>query len=122
MTTSIRSLMAQERGAAYHEQFPHAPEDWSPQIAREAASAESVELTEEHWEVVRALQEYFARHEPRERSMREVHDALDEHFHTRGGRKYLYRLLPGGPVAQGCRIAGLPATAIAVDRGFGSVM
>jgi len=122
MTTSIRSLMAQERGAAYHVQFPHAPGDWSPQIAREAASAEGLVLTEEHWEVVRALQEYFARHEPRERSMREVHDALDEHFHAHGGRKYLYRLLPAGPVAQGCRIAGLPATAIAVDRGFGSVM
>ena len=122
MTTSIRSLTELERGAAQRAQFPHAPENWTPQTALEVANAEGVMLTGEHWEVVRALQEYFFRHEPRERSMREVHDALDEHFHAHGGRKYLYQLLPGGPVAQGCRIAGLPPTAIAVDRGFGSVM
>ena len=30
-------------------------------------------------------------------------------------------LFPGGPVAQGCRLAGLKAPAGAVDRGFGSV-
>jgi hypothetical protein len=30
-------------------------------------------------------------------------------------------LFSGGPVAQGCRLAGLNAPAGAVDRGFGSV-
>lgn len=53
--------------------------------------------------------------------MRELHDALDEKFHWKGGIGYLYRLFPGGPIAQGCRIAGLRAPAGAVDRGFGSV-
>jgi tRNA 2-thiouridine synthesizing protein E len=71
---------------------------------------------------VRALQEYFARHEFRGHNMREAHDALDERFHARGGMKYLYQLFPAGPVAQGCRVAGLPVPFLAVDRGFGSVM
>jgi tRNA 2-thiouridine synthesizing protein E len=35
--------------------------------------------------------------------------------------KYLYTLLPGGPIAQGCRLAGLKPPAGAVDQGFGSV-
>jgi tRNA 2-thiouridine synthesizing protein E len=35
--------------------------------------------------------------------------------------RHLYMLFPGGPVAQGCRVAGLPVPAGAVDRGFGSV-
>jgi tRNA 2-thiouridine synthesizing protein E len=35
--------------------------------------------------------------------------------------KYLYTLFPGGPIVQGCRLAGLKAPAGATDRGFGSV-
>jgi tRNA 2-thiouridine synthesizing protein E len=70
---------------------------------------------------VRALQEYFARHEAVAINLRELHDALDEKFHLQGGIKHLYRLFPGGPVAQGCRIAGPKAPAGAIDKGFGSV-
>jgi tRNA 2-thiouridine synthesizing protein E len=54
-------------------------------------------------------------------NMRELHDALDEKFHPQGGMKYLYKLFPGGPVAQGCRLAGIDVPAGAVDKSFGSV-
>ncbi len=102
--------------------FPHAPEGWSPEQAERAAQADGVSPGEAHWEAVRALQEYFARHddEPSINS-RELHDALEEHFHSQGGMKFLYRLFPGGPVTQGCRIAGLQAPAGSTDKGFGSV-
>jgi len=53
--------------------------------------------------------------------MRELHDALEERFHARGGLKRLYQLFPGGPLAQGCRLAGLKAPFLATDHGFGSV-
>lgn len=101
--------------------FPHAPEGWTPAAAQELAQREGLELGEEHWSALRALQEYFARHEPTAINLRELHDALDEKFHRQGGIRHLYLLLPGGPVAQGCRLAGLKAPAGAVDRGFGSV-
>jgi tRNA 2-thiouridine synthesizing protein E len=102
--------------------FPHAPEDWSPGIAEETARAEGLELSADHWEAVRGLQEYFARHEGDPAiNMRELHDALDERFHSRGGIKALYLLFPGGPIAQGCRIAGLKAPYLATDTSFGSV-
>lgn len=101
--------------------FPHAPEGWTPALAQEAARREGLELGEAHWAALRALQEYFARHEPTGISLRELHDALDEKFHLQGGIRRLYQLFPGGPVAQGCRIAGLKAPAGAVDKGFGSV-
>ncbi len=71
--------------------------------------------------MVRALQEYYARHPDSRVNLRELHDALDEKFHRQGGRKYLFGLLPGGPVAQGCRLAGLQPPARAVQSGFGSV-
>ena len=102
--------------------FPHAPTDWSPEDAEKLARTEGLTLTEDHWEVVRGLQELFARSgEPVPRA-RDLHDALDEHFHYKGGIKYLYELLPKGPVAQGCRFAGLQPPAGAQDLGFGSAV
>jgi tRNA 2-thiouridine synthesizing protein E len=52
---------------------------------------------------------------------RELHDALEEKFHIQGGLRYLYRIFPGGPVAQGCRLAGLKVPEGAIDKAFGSV-
>lgn len=101
--------------------FPHAPADWTLAVALEAARHEDLELSADHWEALRALQEFYARHENIGIHVRELHDALDEKFHQTGGIKGLYMLFPGGPVAQGCRIAGLKAPAGAIDRSFGSV-
>lgn len=120
MTNLIEAIVGGERQV--DPLFPNAPEGWSLEAARGTAQAEGLELGQDHLELVRALQEYFARHEGRGPvSLRELHDALEEKFHRDGGMKYLYMLLPGGPVAQGCRLAGLPVPAGAVDRGFGSV-
>jgi len=103
-------------------EFPHAPFDWSREDAERVASEEGLELTSEHWELIRALQEFFHRHKDSPRiNMRELHDALEEHFHAAGGRKYLYELMPGGPVAQGCRLAGLQPPPEASSQSFGSV-
>jgi sulfur relay (sulfurtransferase) DsrC/TusE family protein len=52
-------------------------------------------------------------------SGREISDALDARFTGQGGRKYLRRLFPEGPVAQGMRIAGLPVPAYTEDESFG---
>lgn len=102
--------------------FPHAPEGWTPALGAQAAQLENLELGEEHWEALRALHEYYARHaEAAAVNLRELHDALDEKFHRQGGIRHLYALFPGGPVAQGCRLAGLKAPAGATDKGFGSV-
>ncbi len=100
--------------------FPNAPEGWTKAAAECVAKDEGLELEGDHWEIIRALHEYFAKNE--ERHARELHDALDEKFHPQGGIKYLYQILPGGPVAQGCRLAGLEPPAGAVDKSFGSVV
>jgi tRNA 2-thiouridine synthesizing protein E len=114
----IEAIVGGERQA--DPRFPHAPEGWSLESAGRTAQGEGLELGEAHLEVVRALQEYFARHSEKV-NLRELHDALDEKFHRDGGMRHLYMLFPGGPVAQGCRVAGLPVPAGAIDRGFGSV-
>ena len=101
--------------------FPNAPEDWSWDEVENSASEQGISLTEDHWLAIRALQEYFARHRDKTPNVREIHDALDERFHRQGGIKYLYALFPGGPVAQGCRLAGIKAPGSAIDQSFGSV-
>jgi tRNA 2-thiouridine synthesizing protein E len=101
--------------------FPFAPEDWRESDAERIAREEGLELSEDHKQLLRGLQEYFAKHDKANIHIRELHDALDERFHAKGGMKYLYTLFPGGPVAQGCRIAGLSVPAGAIDISFGSV-
>jgi len=101
--------------------FPFAPTDWHEIDALALATQQGVQLGPDHLELLAALQEYFARQDKPNVNIRELHDALDERFHARGGMRYLYKLFPGGPVAQGCRLAGLPVPAGALDKSFGSV-
>ena len=101
--------------------FRHAPVDWTPDAARSLAAQENLELQDDHWVALRGLQEFYERNEPGTFQLRALKDALEEKFHHKGGMKYLYVLFPGGPVAQGCRLAGLKAPPGATDLSFGSV-
>lgn len=92
-------------------------QSWSPGFARKLAEAEGIALGEEHFLVLYQLRERFRRHGPA-RSAREVLRELELEF---GGRKHLYTLFPGGPVAQASRIAGLPVPPFSTDPSFGSV-
>jgi TusE/DsrC/DsvC family sulfur relay protein len=102
--------------------FPNAPEGWTRQTAEGAAKSDGIDLDADHWETIKALQAYFARENRPQPNIRELHDGLGERFHAKGGLKYLYEIFPGGPVAQGCRFAGLEPPAGAVDKSFGSVV
>jgi len=100
------------------ESFPNAPENWNINAAEQAAKNDGIDLNDDHWDLIRALQEYYRKVEfPK---LRQIKDALEEKFHSRGGMKYLYQIIPGGPVAEGCRLAGLNVPAGAVDKSFGS--
>ena len=101
-------------------EFPHAPVGWSPKDSKVIADDEGLNLNQDHWAVIQALQEYFARNDGHIK-VRELQDALHERFHKIGGRRKLFEILPGGPVAQGCRLAGLQSPAGSVDLSFGSV-
>jgi tRNA 2-thiouridine synthesizing protein E len=106
-----------ERDPAQHlEELP----EWNRQIAIEAAGREGIELTEEHWEVLHYLRRHFAT-EGQSRFARRLSQELEEKIAGDRGRRYLYQLFPGGPITQGCRIAGLPAPPFHEDRSFGSV-
>ncbi|MGM0595364.1 MAG: TusE/DsrC/DsvC family sulfur relay protein [Pseudomonadota bacterium] len=82
--------------------------DWR-RVSQRAAE-EDVILKDEHREVVRFLREYYLYNgwpESASELTRELEEAFDEH----GGKKYLYRLFPNGPIAQATDIAELPKPA-----------
>ena len=86
-------------------------DDWSEDFAREQAKAESLELTEVHWQVIHFLRAYFEEH----RVQAQVR-AMIWHFAKvwgpkQGNNHYLHALFPiGGPQKQGNRLAGLLRT------------
>lgn len=118
---TMKEILHPGHGPVYDAAFPHAPEEWSRQQALEYAAQENIEVSDAHWEVIRAIQEFYQRHDKYHINKRTLVDALEEKFHPQGGMKYLYTLLPGGPLAMGCRLAGLTPPAGATDKGFGSV-
>ncbi len=120
MTETMEDILHPGEGGASDPEFPHAPDGWSRESAMGLLGEESLTASDDLWDTVRALQEYFAKNEDHI-NVRELHDALDEKFHHKGGIKFLYKLLPGGPVAQGCKISGLEPPPGSIDTSFGSV-
>ena len=111
-----------EDEASVNKMFRYAPPGWTLAFAREAARRENLEFEEVHLELICALHEFFARQgEDTPINLLRLHDALEEKFHYKGGLKFLYAIMPGGPVAQGCRLAGLKAPPGASDPSYGSV-
>lgn len=94
-------------------------QDWDEEQGRRNAEQEGIQLTNEHWMVVRCLRDYYRQHGPAKNG-RELDDMLDSEFTDQGGRRYLRRLFPEGPVAQGMRIAGLDAPPHTENRSFGT--
>lgn len=74
------------------------------------AAEDNVILKDEHREVIRFLREYYLYNGWPE-SASELSRELEAAFETEGGKKYLYRLFPEGPVSQATLIAELPAPA-----------
>jgi TusE/DsrC/DsvC family sulfur relay protein len=82
--------------------------DWTPAVARAMAATDGVELTDEHWLVLRLLRDYYEQYEI-EPPMRALVRAVRERLGAdQGSSRFLYRLFPDGPGTQGCRYAGLP--------------
>lgn len=74
---------------------------WNEAVAKTLAEEEGIELTDEHWKVIRFIESDFPEKQavPGMRRMNKV-----------GGipTKDLYRLFPNGPIKKAARIAGFP--------------
>lgn len=80
--------------------------DFGEDTVRAIAAAESIDLTDAHWEVIKYLRDEYREHghTPNFRNMvkgmSEIRPGVDS--------KYLYDLFPMGPAKQAVKVAGLP--------------
>lgn len=82
--------------------------DWSKELAEEIAKTENIEMTDEHWEVVNFLREYYEEYQIAP-AVRVLIKAIKKSMGPdKGNNKYMYELFPYGPAKQACKIAGLP--------------
>ncbi len=81
---------------------------WNPELALLIAEDEKVAMTDEHWEVVNFLREYYDEYQIAP-AIRVLTKALKKKLgEEKSTNKYLYDLFPYGPAKQACKIAGLP--------------
>lgn len=85
--------------------------DWSPEVAERLALEEARELTDEHWEVIDVLRDFYARYEMAP-AMRPLVKAVGQALGPEKGHSlHLMRLFPGSPAKVAARLAGLPKPA-----------
>lgn len=81
---------------------------WTPQLARQLAAAEHIELSSAHWEIIDLLRQFYAEFGTSP-AMRALVNYTRQHLGDDKGRSiYLLKLFPGSPAKIGSRIAGLP--------------
>lgn len=82
--------------------------DWTKEIAEAMAVVEELELTDEHWDIINFLREYYEEYQIAP-AVRVLTKAVGKRMgKDKGNSKYLYSLFPYGPGKQACKLAGLP--------------
>ncbi len=96
-----------------------AGQSWDRNKSAILALSEGINLNDEHWAVILYLRKHYLEH-GLPSNARTLDQTLNQQFSVLGGSTYLHLLFPGGPVAQGCRLANLSIPANATDLAFGS--
>ena len=81
---------------------------WNEDLAVLIAKDEDIDMTDDHWEVVKFLRSYYEDFQIAP-AVRVLTKAVKKTMGAdKGNSKYLYELFPYGPAKQACKIAGLP--------------
>jgi tRNA 2-thiouridine synthesizing protein E len=82
--------------------------EWNEDVGAAIAVAEKIEMSQNHWEVVNFLREYYNEYQIAP-AVRVLTKAIGKKLGPeKGSNSYLYELFPYGPAKQACKIAGLP--------------
>ncbi len=85
--------------------------DWSEELAPIIAEQENIILSEQHWEVVHFVRDFYLEYNSSPAIRMLVKAMAQKLGEEKGNSMYLYNLFPKGPAKQATKIAGLPKPA-----------
>ena len=97
-----RSIETDENGNLLNYQ------EWDRDVAEALAAAEGIDLTQEHWDVLKYLREEYQTNNNNQPMERQINKDMGKRWGRKIGSKDLYKLFPKAPSKQGNKIAGLP--------------
>lgn len=81
---------------------------WNPRIAETLATNEGIVLTEQHWEIIYTLRDFYSEFELSP-AMRPLTKYISQQLGADKAKSiYLLQLFPGSPAKIAAKIAGLP--------------
>ena len=83
-------------------------QDWFEELALEIAKKENIELTEEHWEIIWTVRDFYQEYKTSPAIRMLVKTMAQKFGEEKGNSRYLQCLFPDGPAKQATKIAGLP--------------
>ena len=82
--------------------------DWNETVAHTIAQTEGIQLSDQHWEIVHALREFYLKYDLSP-AMRPLVKYISQQLgKEKGNSIYLMQLFPGSPAKLISKIAGLP--------------
>ena len=90
-----------------HEGYLLDPAQWNADVAQAIADKENIELTDDAWEVVNFVRDYYEERQsvPEHRLL--LQELKRRHGKEKATRKYVYDMFPYGYGQQACKIAGM---------------
>lgn len=85
--------------------------DWCEELAPIIAEQENITLSEQHWEVVHFVRDFYIEYNTSPAIRMLVKAMAQKLGEEKGNSMYLYKLFPKGPAKQATKIAGLPKPA-----------
>lgn len=86
-------------------------DDWNDQVAVELAAYDEITLTDDHWEVIRLIRDYYREYNISPANRVLVNAVRERYGPEKGSSIYLMKLFTGKPAKVLARIAGLPKPA-----------
>jgi dissimilatory sulfite reductase related protein len=83
------------------------PMDWNEAVARILASQESIELTDEHWQVLHFMREHYDQNQVAADARFAIRFLAGEMGYGSAARSRLFELFPYGYVKQACKVSGM---------------
>lgn len=83
------------------------PEDWDEAVAEQLAASEGVSLSDDHWQVLRFMRDYYDSHQVAADARFTIKFMAETMGLGRQARNHLFKLFPYGYVQQACKISGM---------------